>query len=115
MPIKFYADHNVDFAIVESLRYRKVDIFTSLEDKTNRFDDPDLLDRSSILKRVLFTQDKDFLVETVKRQRSGEYFYGVIFGKQNQALIGRYIEDLEYLAKAGKPEDFENRLYYLPL
>ena len=115
MPIKLYSDHHVDFAIVESLRNRKVDILTSLEDKTDKFDDPDLLDRSGNLKRVLFTQDKDFLAETTKRQRSGEYFYGVIFGKQSQVLIGRYIEDLEYIAKAGNPEDFENRLYYLPL
>ena len=115
MPIKLYADHNVDFAIVKGLRLRNIDILTTLEDETNRLDDSDLLDRAGKLKRVLFTQDKDFLAETTKRQKSGEYFCGVIFGKQRKALIGRYTEDLEYLAKVGNPEDFENRLYYLPL
>lgn len=115
MPIKLYADHNVNYVIVESLRNRNIDILTSLEDKTDRLDDPDLLDRSSKLERVLFTQDKDFLAETARRQRSGEYFFGVIFGRQSQELIVRYVEDLEYLAKVGNPEDFEKRLYYLPL
>jgi hypothetical protein len=115
VPIKLYADHHVDFAIVKGLRIRNVDILTAFEDKTNRLDDPDLLDRAGKLKRVLFTQDKDFLAEATKRQRSGVYFYGVIFGKQNKALIRRYIEDLEYLAKAGNPQDFENSTFYLPL
>lgn len=115
MPIKLYADHNVNFAIVKGLRIRNIDILTSLEDKTNQFDDPDLLDRAAKLRRVIFTQDKDFLIEAIKRQRSGEYFCGVIFGKQSKAQIGRYIKDLEYLAKVGNPRDFENRVLYLPL
>ena len=115
MPIKLYADHHVDFTIIKALRSRNVDIITALEDKAIRLKDPDLLDRASTLKRVLFTQDKDFLTEAAKRQKSGEYFYGVLFGSQKKALVGRYIEDLEYLAKVGNPEDFESMLYYLPL
>ncbi len=79
MPIKLYADHQVDFAVVESLRNRNVDILISLEDKTDKFDDPDLLDRSSNLKRVLFTQDKDLSCRNHKAPKiRGIFFRGNI-------------------------------------
>lgn len=115
MPIKLYADHNVDYAIISGLRSRQIDVLTAFDDRVTRLSDSALLNRATQLKRVLFTQDKDFLKEASKRQRSGKYFSGVILGRQDKEMIGRYIEDLEYIAKVGNPEEFENRLYYLPL
>jgi hypothetical protein len=78
-------------------------------------DDPDLLDRASQLGRVVFSQDEDLLAEATKRQRTGKLFAGVIYGHQLDITIGRAIQDLQILASIGEPQDFANRVEYLPL
>lgn len=97
------------------LLLRGVDVMTAQLDGTIRLVDSDLLDRASELGRVLFSQDADLLAEATMRQRSGKSFGGVIYGHQLDITIGRAIQDLQILAEAGTPEDFENRIEYLPL
>jgi predicted nuclease of predicted toxin-antitoxin system len=76
MSVAFYADMHVRRAVVMGLRSRGVDVLTAQEDGTGTLDDPALLDRAGTLGRVLFTQDKDFLVETARRQRAAIPFSG---------------------------------------
>jgi len=45
----------------------------------------------------------------------GETFAGVVYAHQLRVNIGRCIADLELIAKATEPEDWLNRLEYLPL
>jgi hypothetical protein len=73
------------------------------------------LDRATALGRVLFSQDEDLLAEATKRQRGGQHFGGVIYAHQLGITIGRAVNDLELLAKAGAPEEYTNRVEYLPL
>jgi len=108
-------DHNVPRAITDGLRARGVDILTSFEDGTSEFDDPELLNRASELGRVLFSRDYNLLQEATMRQRNAVPFGGVIYTHQLKASIGTCIHDLEIIAKAGEPVDFENRIEYLPL
>lgn len=108
-------DVHVHRAITVGLRQRGVDVLTAQEDAADRFDDKALLNRASEIGRVLFTQDEDFLTETAQRQRSGESFGGVIFGRQSEVTIAQYIADLELLAKACQTEEMIDRLQYLPL
>jgi hypothetical protein len=97
------------------LRARGVDVLTAEEDNAAQLSDPDLLDRATALGRVLFSQDKDLLREGTRRQRSGEYFAGVIYAHQLQVPLGHCIDDLELLALACDPAEFVNRVEYLPL
>jgi len=97
------------------LRLRRVDVLTAQEDGTRRFSDPDLLDRATALSRVLFTRDEDLLSEASRRQRSGEFFAGVIYVHQETLTIGQCVAELELLAKVNEPEDFANRVEYLPI
>lgn len=97
------------------LRLRQVDVLTAQEDGTRRFSDPDLLDRATVLNRVLFTRDEDLLREAARRQQNREFFAGVIYAHQLRVSIGQCIEDLELLAKGNEPEDFANMVEYLPL
>ena len=90
-------------------------MLTAQEDGTRRLSDPDLLDRATVLNRVFFTRDEDLLSEASRRQRSGEFFAGVIYAHQLRVSVGQCIEDLELLAKVNEPEDFANRVEYLPL
>ncbi|MGH9843275.1 MAG: DUF5615 family PIN-like protein [Blastocatellia bacterium] len=110
MSIKFYTDVHIPFAIVLGLRARNVDVITAQEDGAARLPDPALLDRATALERTLFTQDQDFLTEAARRQRDGEYFFGIIFAEQREAPIGKCISDLEIIAKAAEPDDLINKL-----
>jgi len=115
VPIKLYMDHHVPRAITEGLRIRRVDVLTAAEDHAYRLPDDKLLDRAGELNRVLFTRDEDLLREATGRQRNGQTFIGVIYAHQLRVSIGGCIRDLELISKACEPQDFVNRVEYLPL
>jgi predicted nuclease of predicted toxin-antitoxin system len=108
-------DVHVPYAITTGLRLRGVDVLTAQEDGTRRFLDAILLDRATTLGRVLFSQDEDLLSEAAQRQYSGQTFAGVIYAHQLKVTIGQCINDLELIACVGEPEEFANRVEYLPL
>ena len=108
-------DVHVPAAITRTLVLRGVDVLTAQLDGTTSLDDATLLDRATALGRVLFSQDEDLLSEAAMRQRSGQPFSGVIYAHQLGITIGKAINDLEILAQAGTPEDFVNRVEYLPI
>ena len=115
MPLAFYMDQHVPRAITNGLRLRAVDVLTAYEDGASKFNDSNLLERAGELKRVLFTQDDDLLVEAARRLREGISFYGVIYAHQLYVSIGTCVHDLEAIAKAGEPEDIVNKIQFLPL
>jgi hypothetical protein len=67
------------------------------------------------LGRVLFTRDKDFLIEATRRQKSDEMFADIIFAHQLKVSVSECIDDLELIAQASEPDEWKNRLEYLPL
>jgi len=115
MSIAFYMDHHVPRAITLGLRLREVDVLTAYEDGASELEDPDLLDRAGKLGRVLFTRDDDLLAEATKRQREGILFRGIIYAHQLRVSLGRCVQDLEIIAKAGEPEDLVDGIMFLPL
>ena len=115
MSLGLYMDVHVPAAITRALVLRNVDVLTAQLDGTTRLDDAALLDRATALGRVLFSQDDDLLAEATRRQRSGQHFGGVIYAHQLGITIGKAVNDLEILAQVGTPEEFANRVEYLPL
>jgi predicted nuclease of predicted toxin-antitoxin system len=61
-------DVQVEMAITQGLRRRGVVVLHAQENGTDRFSDPDLLDRATALGYVAFTRDIDFLIEGARRQ-----------------------------------------------
>src|SRR5262245_60592419 len=108
-------DVNVRRAITEGLRLREVDVLTAQEDGAGRLADPALLDRSTALGRILFTQDEDLLREAAERHQRGEASAGVIYAHQLKVTVRQRVRDLVLLAKVNEPEDCANRVEYLPL
>lgn len=108
-------DVHVRRAITEALRLRGVEVLTAQKDGAARLPDPALLDRATQRGRVLFSQDEDLLAEATRRQRTGETFAGVVYAHQLRVNIGRCIQDLELIAKATDPADWQNWVEYLPL
>jgi hypothetical protein len=111
--VGLYMDVHVPRVITLGLRSRGVDVLTAQEDNAAEYSDPDLLDRAMSLERLLFTQDKDFLIIAAQRQNDGVLFGGIVFAPQNSS-IGRLIHDLELIGILGAPEEFANRLEFLP-
>ena len=113
--LRLYMDVHVNAAITAGLRRREIDVLTSQEDGSTRFDDADLLRRATELDRVLFSQDDDFLSIVREHQSHGTFFAGLIYGHQLAATVGKYVLGLEVICKVLGPEDMVNRIEYLPL
>lgn len=108
-------DVHVPAPITRALKRRGVDVLTAQEDGAKRFPDDELLDRAQSLGRVLFTRDEDLLREAKARQENRKTFAGIIYAHQLRVTIGRCIDDLELIAKACEPEDYQDRVEHLPL
>ena len=115
MSLALYMDHNVRREITGGLRARGVDVLTAFEDGAATLADPELLDRATALRRVLFSRDDDLLREAARRQQSGEGFAGLIYAHQLGVPIGQCIADLELIARVEDATDYVNRVQYLPL
>ena len=108
-------DVHVPRAITSGLRLRGVDVLTAREDGSDRLDDPPLLDRATVLQRVLFTNDTDLLVEAARRQQVGVPFSGLIYAHPLRVSIGAAIRDLELIALTADPAELQSRVQFLPL
>jgi hypothetical protein len=115
MPVDLYMDEQVPDAVTRGLRRRGVDVLRVQDDGHGKTDDAVILDRAPALGRVVFTQDRDFLVLAQHRQANGISFAGVVFAHQDGPSIGECVGDLEIIAVASEPPDWENRVEYLPL
>lgn len=108
-------DEHVPHGITVQLRLRAVDVLTAQEDGRKGAPDEAVLARATLLERVLFTQDDDFLGHTRKQQAAGGHFTGLIYTHQMRANIGMLVRDLEMVAKVMEPEDMADTVVYLPL
>lgn len=108
-------DVHVHKQITNGLRSRGTDVLTAQEDNAAEIEDDLLLDRAMTLRRALFAQDEDFLVEAAARQRMGRSFAGLIYGHQMNVTIGGCIDDLELIAKVYEPDEIANLVLFLPL
>jgi hypothetical protein len=111
--VALYMDVHVPLALTEGWRNRGVDVITAQEDTTTQFPDQDLSDRATEIQRVLFTCDQDFHSLVARWQQQNRSFSGVIYAPQTTPL-GIVLEHLEMCALACEPEDFSNRITYLP-
>ncbi len=113
--LRLYMDVHVKAAITAGVRRRGIDVVTAQEDGATRLEDVPLLDRTTALERILFSQDDDLLAIARARQTQGVFFAGLIYGHQLAATIGKYVLDLEVVCTVLDPEDMANRIEYLPL
>ncbi len=115
MSVGLYMDVHVRRAVTDGLRLRGINVLTAQEDDADELSDSELLERATELGCLLFTQDEDFLAEAARRQKTGESFAGVVYAHQLNITVGECIDDLELIAAATGPEEWMNRVQYLPL
>ena len=114
MAVPLYMDVHVPQAITDQLRRRGVDVLTAIEDGWAEREDHELLDHTRELGRVIFTQDIRFRALAEDWQRQGRPFAGLLFGHQLGGTIGQFVKDLELIAQASEPDEWLNRIEYLP-
>ncbi len=107
-------DVHVPLAITRGLRRRGIDVLTAQEDGAATLTDEHLLDRAMGLKRILFTQDEDFLAEVAARRNGNRAHATVVYGHQFEP-IGVCVADLELILKSLLPTEMENCLLRVPL
>jgi len=113
--LSLYLDHHVHTAIRDGLRARGIDVLTAIEDGSDLWDDEQILERATILERIVFTQDADFLRIANEWANASREFAGVVYGHQLQVTIGQAIHDLELIAAVMSAEEMRSRVEYLPL
>ena len=115
MSVSLYMDVHVHAAITKQLPRRGVDVLTAQDDDSDDLDDEALLIRSTILGRVTFTFDIRFKARAEDWQRQGRPFAGLVWGHPMRLTIGQLVLDLELIAKATDPPDWQNIVERLPL
>jgi hypothetical protein len=115
MPVAFYMDVHVHAAVTEQLRRRDVDVLTAQDDGSVRLPDDQLLSRSTMLERVLFTHDIRFKTLAEDWQRQAKQFAGLVWGHPMRLTIGQMVANLELIAKATDPLEWWNVVDRLPL
>jgi len=78
--LRLYMDVHVKIAIMAGVRRRGIDVLTAQEDEATRLEDEALLERATLLQRVLFSQDDDLLAIARTRQATGVSFAGLSMG-----------------------------------
>lgn len=114
MALGLYMDVHVPLAIADQLRRRGVDVLTAMEDGRATDSDERLLERSTELNRLLFTQDIRFKAMAENWQRQGRPFHGLLFEHQLGATLGKYVADLEVIALLSDIDDWSNVVQHLP-
>jgi Domain of unknown function (DUF5615) len=115
MSVALYMDVHVHAGVSEQLRHRGVDVLTAQEDGALRLPDDQLLDRSTSFGRLLFTYDIRFKALAEDWQRHRRPFAGLVWAHPMRLTIGRMVVDLELIAKATDPADWQNVVERLPL
>jgi hypothetical protein len=114
MAVALHLDVHVPQAIADQLPRLGVDVLTAIEDGCATIPDDQLLERASSLGRVMFTQDIPFRALAEDWQREGRPISGLLFGHQLGATIGRFVNDLELIARASELNGWRGQVGHLP-
>ncbi len=109
MTVRFHLDENVDPALAEALRRRRIDVTTSAESRLNGHTDREQLEYAETQRRVLVTHDSDFL----RLSKEGVSHCGIVFCPIRRFSIGRVTMGLVALRRHRTAEEMIGRVEYL--
>lgn len=111
--IRIYADENVDHAIIEGLRRRGVDAWSTTDAEKLGTSDEEQLAYAASERAVLFTHDTDLIVLARQWEAKGKTHFGVIYVHQDSLSIGDCIRRLKDYADILDAEELINRVEFL--
>lgn len=107
--IRFHLDEHISHTIAKALRQRGIDVTTTVEVGLRTRDDDAQLAYVRQERRVLVTNDADFLARTTK----GEIHFGIVFYAVNSRSIGEIVTFLTLLYEIMSPDEIVNKVEYL--
>ena len=108
--MRIYADENIETAVIEGLRRRRIIVLSANElGYRGRFDEFHLV-KAGELDAVVLTHDVDFLVMA---SRPGVKHRGIIFAHSKNVSVGNCIRGVELIAKALSERDMQNHIEFL--
>ncbi len=108
-----YADVHVQFPIVQGLRTRRMDVTTAQERGQQEADDDELLEKALSERRVMLTNDHDFLHISAARSSKGELFAPIYFWPQQDRSIGEMIRRIYSEASKGDYDNSCSQVFFL--
>jgi len=107
--IRFHLDEQVQSVIARELLRRGIDVTTTVEVGLRTQSDEAQLDFICQQKRVLFTQDDDFLrIASLTNNHPG-----IAYCKQGTRSVGQIIDSLILIYEVYTPQDMVGRVEYL--
>ncbi len=106
--VRFFTDEQVSKAVVMGLRRRGVEVLTVPDAGSLGASDVEQLRRARELRRVMFTQDDDFL----RLAAAGTGHAGIVYATQDRP-IGEIIRGLMLIHDVLDAEDMAGRVEYL--
>ena len=107
--LKFHLDEQVKSVIARELLRRGIDVTTTVEAGLRTKTDLEQLEYSCGKKRVIFTQDDDFL----KIAAQTDNHPGIVYCRQGTRSIGQIIESLVLIHEVYSSEDMKGRVEFL--
>lgn len=106
--IKFHLDENVDHAIAHGLRLRGIDVTTTSDAGLIAATDPEHIAFALSDRRVIFTQDQDFL----RCHSAGLRHTGIVYSQQGKHSIGSVVRFLHFVSDCLDPQDMRGKLEF---
>lgn len=107
--IRFHLDENISQAITNGLRRRGIDVTTTPEESLIGKSDEEQLAFAVSQKRVIFTQDTDFL----RLHQQSVSHYGIVYCQQRSKSIGEIVQGLVLIWQVLDVDEMMNHLEYL--
>lgn len=111
--LRAYADEHVVQALVQALRARGMDVVTVQERGRRSVDDEELLAEALAERRVMLTNDADFLAIAARYARKGDAFAPIVFWPQQMRGIGYLVRIIIREANAHEYDEILSRVFFV--
>jgi hypothetical protein len=106
--IRFHLDENVNKAIADGLRRRRIDVTTTRESGLISSSDEEQLRFARSQGREIFTQDSDFL----KLHNAGFEHCGIVYGVKRSRSIGELLQGLILIWEVLEAEEIAGKVEF---
>ena len=116
MSIRFLADADLDYAIVQGIRYREpaIDFKSANDAGLEGLPDDAVLEVAAVEHRILVSHDKRTMpVHFAARIRLGRRSPGVLLALP-RATVGEIVDSLLIIWSSSREEEWADQIHYLP-
>jgi predicted nuclease of predicted toxin-antitoxin system len=107
--IRFHLDEHVSHAVANGLRRRGIDVTTTTDAGLLGSEDLDQIAYGIAQRRVIFSEDDDFL----SLASTGQIHAGVAYCHQHTRTIGQIVRALQLIWEIYEPDEMVNRVEFI--